>query len=140
MAFAAVRDPEDDKRHLFLHAKNNLAEPSPDLAYTIEQSIVTDAKIVTSRIVWDFGSVDMTAAEALAPQERDTPVLDDATAFLRDLVPPGHRMAQKDIEREAKAAGYAMRTVRRAKDKLKMKSVKPGMGEGWAWEMLVDQH
>ncbi len=140
VAFAAVRDPEDDKRHLFLHAKNNLAEPSPDLAYTIEQSIVTDAKIVTSRIVWDFGSVDMTAAEALAPQERDTPVLDDATAFLRDLVPPGHRMAQKDIEREAKAAGYAMRTVRRAKDKLKMKSVKPGMGEGWAWEMLVDQH
>jgi hypothetical protein len=53
VAFAAVRDPEDDKRHLFLHAKNNLAEPAPGLAYRIEQDFVTEMRIKTSPFVWD---------------------------------------------------------------------------------------
>jgi putative DNA primase/helicase len=44
VAFAAMRDPEDDKRHLFLHAKNNLAEPAQGLAYRIEQELVTEMR------------------------------------------------------------------------------------------------
>ena len=55
VAFAAIRDPEDDKRHLFLHAKNNLAEPAPGLAYRIEQDFVTEMRIKTSHVVWERG-------------------------------------------------------------------------------------
>jgi RecA-family ATPase len=135
VAFAAVRDPEDDKRHLFLHAKNNLAEPAPGLAYTIEQSLVTEMRIKTSRIVWEEGSVSITAAQAMAASQSKeiAPALEEAKQFLAGLV-GCDGMSVKEIEKEAKDAGMAWATMRRAKDALKLKSERDGYGGPWLWK------
>jgi hypothetical protein len=130
-----VRDPEDDKRHLFLHAKNNLAEPAPGLAYTIEQSLVTEMRIKTSRIVWEEGSVSITAAQAMAASQSKeiAPALEEAKQFLAGLI-GCDGMNVKEIEKEAKDAGMSWATMRRAKDALKLKSERDGYGGPWVWK------
>lgn len=117
VAFAAMRDPEDDKRHLFLHAKNNLAEPAPGLAYLIEQELVTEMRIKTSRIVWEKGSVSITAAQAMAASQSKAvaPALDEAKQFLVGLI-GFDGMPVTDIQKEAKDAGMSWATMRRAKE------------------------
>jgi hypothetical protein len=135
IAFAALRDPEDDKRHLFLHAKNNLAPPPPGLAYRIEQAFVTDMRIKTSHIVWEEGSVDITAAEAMAAsQGKDAaPALEEAKQFLAGLIGPDG-MLVKEIEKEAKEARISWATVRRAKDALKLNSAQVSFAGPWKWK------
>ena len=135
VAFAAVRDPDDDKRHLFLHAKNNLAEPAPGLAYTIEQSLVTEMRIKTSHIVWEEGSVSITAAQAMAAsQSKDVaPALEEAKQFLAGLIGCDGTPVN-EIEKEAKEAGMAWATMRRAKGALKLKSERDGYGGPWLWK------
>ena len=135
VAFAAMRDPEDDTKHLFLHAKNNLAEPAPGLAYHIEQEFVTDMRIKTSRVVWDQGSVSITAAQAMAASRAQdvAPALEEAKQFLAELV-GCNGMQVKEIEKEAKEAGLSWATMRRAKDELKLKSERDGYGGPWLWK------
>ena len=135
VAFAALRDPEDDTRHLFLHAKNNLAPPAPGLAYRIEQDYVTPALIKTSHIVWDAESVDITAAQAMAATRTQdvAPALEEAKQFLAGLVGCDGRSV-KEIEKEAKEAGISWATMRRAKDELKLKSERDGYGGPWLWK------
>ena len=135
VAFAALRDPEDDTRHLFLHAKNNLAPPAPGLAYRIEQDHVTPALIKTSHIVWDTESVDITAAQAMAASRAQdvSPALEEAKQFLAGLVGFDGKVV-KEIEKEAKEAGMSWATMRRAKDELKLKSERDGYGGPWLWK------
>jgi len=134
VAFAAVRDPEDDKRHLFLHAKNNLAEPAPGLAYRIEQDFVTEMRIKTSHIVWDMESVSITAAQAMAASQSKevAPALEEAKQFLAGVI-GCDGMLVKEIEKEAKEARISWATVRRAKDALKLKSVQVSFAGPWKW-------
>jgi putative DNA primase/helicase len=141
VAFAAVRDPDDDKRHLFLHAKNNLSPPAPGLAYRIEQDLVTPALIKTSHIVWEAGSVDITAAQAMAAsQSKDVaPALEEAKQFLAGM---GDGKLVKDIEKEAKEACLSWATVKRAKDALKIRSERDGYGSAgaWMWKMPMSTY
>ena len=134
VAFAALRDPEDDTRHLFLHAKNNLAPPAPGLAYRIEQDHVTPA-LINSHIVWDTESVNITAAQAMAASRAQdvSPALEEAKQFLAGLV-GFEGKAVKEIEKEAKEAGMSWATMRRAKDELKLKSERDGYGGPWLWK------
>jgi RecA-family ATPase len=135
VAFAAVRDPEDDKRHLFLHAKNNLAEPAPGLAYRIEQDFVTEMRIKTSHILWDTQSVSITAAQAMAASSAKdvAPALEEAKQFLAGII-GCDGMLVTEVQEEAKGAGLAWATVRRAKDALKLKSERDGYGGPWLWK------
>ena len=64
-AFAVLEDPNDKDRRLFLHAKNNLAQPPQGLAFRLEQ-VVVEKGIVTSRVQWESEPITMTANEALA--------------------------------------------------------------------------
>ena len=136
IGFAAMRDPEDDTKHLFLHAKNNLAPRPPGLAYRIEQRLVTEMLIKTSCIVWEPGSVDITAEQAMAASkapEDAAPALEEAKQFLATTIGTDG-MHVKEIEKEAKDAGLSWATVRRAKDKLKLISERDGYGGPWMWK------
>ena len=134
VAFAAMRDPEEDTRHLFLHAKNNLAEPAPGLAYGIQQELVTEMRIKTSRIVWEDGSVTITAAQAMAASHnKEAPALEEAKQFLATVIGCDGKPT-KEIEKEAKEACIPWATIRRAKDALGLKSVRPGFDSGWVWK------
>jgi putative DNA primase/helicase len=134
IAFAVIEDAEDSSRRLFLHAKNNLAAPPPGLAFKIEQLVLPNG-IATSRVAWEADPVNITADEAVAARrgKEVAPALDEAKQFLAGLMPPSG-MGVKEIEKEAKEAGLAWGTVRRAKEELGYQSMKSGMSDGWIWK------
>jgi DNA polymerase III delta prime subunit len=131
-AFAVMEDPDDPTCRLFLHAKNNLSAPPPGLSFRIEQVVLPVKGIETSRIVWDFGTVDMTADEAVAASQAGAtaPTLEEA----KDLVASLKGKNVKEIEKAGKDAGISWATMRRAKEKLGFKSSKDGLNGGWLWE------
>ncbi len=135
MAFALVEDPEDGnrERRLLLGVKNNLAPEPQGLACKVRQTIVGD-DIVTSRIDWEPEPVDITAKDALAA-EADSGGLprQEAEAFLRELLADGPKTA-KQVEREAEDAGIAWRTVRRAKERVGVRTRREQAEDGqWRW-------
>lgn len=56
----------------------------------------------------------------------------DAEQFLRDLLADGP-ISTKQVKADATGAGYAWRTIERAKRDLGIEAVKAGMKEGWQW-------
>ena len=57
-----------------------------------------------------------------------------ALEFLRDELATGPQSAQA-IKKAAAAAGVSWATIRRAKDELKIRSVKGSLQDGWFWEL-----
>src|SRR5262249_42851968 len=114
IAFAVIEDAEDATRRLFLHAKNNLAEPPQGLAFKIDQLLLPSG-IQTSRIAWEDSPVSITADEAIVARrgQKQAPSLEEAKQFLAGLVPP-NGMSVKKIEEEAKEAGIGLPHFRRA--------------------------
>jgi len=128
-AFAVLEDPNDKDRRLFLHAKNNLAEPPQGLAFRLEQFIVGEG-IVTSRVMWEPEPLSITADEALAADGKSSLALTEAECFLQALLADGPVLS-KQVDAEAQEAGVARATLRRAKANLGIKSYKDGMKGGW---------
>ena len=118
-----------------MHAKNNLAEPAPGLAYRIEQDFVTEMRIKTSHILWDTQSVSITAAQAMAASHSKgvAPALEEAKQFLAGII-GCDGMLVTEVQDEAKGAGLSWATVRRAKDALNLKSERDGYGGPWLWK------
>jgi putative DNA primase/helicase len=129
VAFTVIEDPENEQRRLFLHAKNNLAAPPRGLAFGLRQSLTTIGH--PSFVRWEAEPVSMTADEALAAgSARDgARPCDEAAEFLKELLSDGP-VAAKKVRAEAEDAGLAWRTVRRAKDKLKVIVTRDGFGPG----------
>jgi putative DNA primase/helicase len=135
-AFVVLEDPNDAERRLFLHAKNNLAEAVQGLAFRLEPSIVGEG-IVTSKVEWEPEPVTITANEVLAAHaasKKDHTALDETKCFLQQLLADG-AVAVEKVQSEARAAGLAWTTVRRAKKELGIKSGKAGMEGGWSWAL-----
>jgi putative DNA primase/helicase len=136
--YIVARDPNDTMRRLLLPAKNNVGDDRTGYAYRIEPAWLPGA-IQTCRIAWEPDAVTVTADEALAfrdanakPRPRDM-----AAGWLRDLL-ANHPVPVREIEDEAKAAGFSMSTVRRAADDLGITTEKTTFEGGWAWR-LPDQ-
>lgn len=143
MAFAVMADPEDEQRRLFLHVKNNLSAPPKGLAFRLWQRIVGDPgkAIIGSHVMWDPDPVSITANQALAAEasQGDQSALAEAEEFLRDLLAAGPT-PQKDIRAAADGSGIAWATVRRAKQRLGVVTVREteGFGKGagrWVWSI-----
>jgi putative DNA primase/helicase len=122
--------PDGEKRRVMAPHKSNLAEKPPSLSYRIVTSTVHN----TARVEW-MGATDhdanSLAAGNLNPHEKTE--LEAAKEFLREELKDG-RMWAKRVYSDARDAGISERTVRRAKDALRVKSEKIGT-EGWAWSL-----
>jgi hypothetical protein len=126
--YAAINDSEN-KRKLFVKAKNNLAaHDQQSLAYQFHAKAVgydEDLKrdIVAPFVEWAPEPVDVTASEAMeaavssaAPAARD-----EAKRFLSEYL-SGGPMPCKDIEEAAAANGVSRRTLYRIKAELQVVS------------------
>lgn len=129
-AWAVVKDKEDPTKRLFLPLKNNLAADVAGLSYTVvEQNGVPC-------LAWSPDPVSITADEAMALERPDGRAHErnETMDWLRAALADGP-LTCKEVERQAKEAGLAWRTVKRVKRDLKVVARKEGFGPngGWVW-------
>jgi len=133
-AWAVVRDADDPTgaRRLLLPVKNNLAaDAGTGLAFEL-----VDAGGGTPCLRWSADPITVNVDEALA-RPRGTPgptpaARDEAADWLRGIL-AGGPVAVALLREEGDAAGFTYATLRRAKETIGARSVKLGMGGGWAW-------
>ncbi len=124
-------DPDDDSRRILASTKSNLGPPPPALAYRLVS--VDDV----AKVDW-LGRTEHTARTLLdAPagdDERDA--RGEGAAFLEELLAVGP-LAAKEVYREAREAGIAKATLRRAKAQAGVTVSREGFGEGgrWIWKL-----
>lgn len=127
-------DPDDPekKRRILALTKTNLGPGCASLCYTIEP-----ADEGSIRVCWSGESLHHAAsllASSIAGEERTE--LEEAQEFLKDVLVEGP-LAAKAVIDKGKAQGFTERTVKRAKEKLSIRSKKVGSGAGstWEWEL-----
>lgn len=132
------RDPSDPdgargRRRIIAHAKCNVAAEAGPLAAHIDTEPVTvGARTIDVPVLVIDGPTDVEADDLLASRE-DWTARDDAAEFLAAEL-AGGAVSATEIRKRGDEAGHAWRTIRRAKDKLGVRSVKQGTG-GWTWEL-----
>jgi hypothetical protein len=129
-------DRDDPELRVLASVKTNLSAPPPSLSYRL----VPECDVV--RVKWE-GPVDVTAAALLAAQggdEDDPGGREGAETFLQELLAEGP-VPSKDVFGQARQAGIADRTLKRAKAVLGVKAHKAGGTFGgdpaWFWELPV---
>jgi putative DNA primase/helicase len=129
-----ARDSEDKARRLLLPGKNNLAREGSGLAFAICGE--------PPAISWEREPVAMSADDALSVENGDEKkkpgpkpeTRNKAAEWLRDVLKT-EPMAAGKIKDEAGEAGYAWRTVQRAKDDLGIKPYRDQFGGAWMWRL-----
>ncbi len=134
-AYIVAKDQADPLRRLLLPVKNNLGEDQTGYAFRIKSASLPGG-IATSRVAWEAERVTVTADDALAPaQDREErSAVDDAADFLRSLLADAPLPAKKVLA-EARDAGHAEKTLRRAAKSAAVEQYKDGMQGGWLWKL-----
>ena len=124
-----AKSPDDPRQRLMLPGKMNLAPDQTGLSFTLKEE---GAGVVA--VEWGE-SVGLSADAVLQPEavEEKSERL-EAMDWLRERLSEGP-ISQREIKGDAKAAGIAWRTVRRAKDSLGITSEKEGFKGGWRWQL-----
>jgi hypothetical protein len=129
-------DPEDENRRVLAMTKSNLAAMPAALAYRL----VEDELRGVARVQWD-GTTTYVAADLLGtsgPEERSA--LTGACEFLLDLLADGP-VPQAQVRAAAERTEWSWATVRRAKDRLGIRSQKvgqPGTRGEWRWILPLE--
>ena len=128
-----ARDPDDPtgERRIIAATKSNLGPLPPSLAFTV----ALRPGEPHPHIAWQ-GETTHRAADLLAQvEEGERGASDDAEAFLRERLAAAPVPA-REVQREARAAGIAPRTLERAKSRLHVKSIRPdGFTGPWFWTL-----
>ena len=126
-AFLVANAPEEADLHVLACTKNNLASPPPSLGYRI--AATPDGQ---PRLTWT-GRVDVTADDLVSNANYSIgEALADAVVFLEQLLQDGS-CPSEEAYRQARAAGIAERTLRRAKNQLGVISEKVCDEDKHAW-------
>lgn len=135
-AFIVAKDPEDEARRLFIPAKNNIAKDQGGLAFRIAPATLANG-IETSLVMWDAEPVNnVTADEVLMiptdPEQRSA--MEEAKTFLQGLLADAP-LSAKEVLSNARDAGHADKTIRRASKSLGIDPRKDGLRGGWMWAL-----
>ncbi|HRQ74250.1 MAG TPA: AAA family ATPase [Phycisphaerales bacterium] len=133
-AWAVVADKAEPGRRLLLPIKNNLSANRGGLAYSFVDSPGHDQP----QLAWEEGAVTLSADDALAVERGgERSVVDDAADWLREQLADGPRR-MRDVEGDAREAGYSVAALRRAKAALHVASRKPVFGGPWEWALPAE--
>jgi len=132
---AKVKDDDGKDKRILVRSKSNIGPDDGGFEYYIEQTEALPG-IPASMVTWG-AAIQGTARELLADAEADAgedqPAKGSAEDFLRELLTAP--TPAKTVQAEAKDAGHAWATVRRAADALGVARRKGGMGDGWYWSL-----
>ncbi|WP_457787189.1 AAA family ATPase [Pseudomonas sp. PL-6] len=131
---------EDTETRVLARAKSNISNDQGGVGYVVEPCTVGDG-IETTRVLWGE-RIEGSAREILADVEStgdddQRSEQEDAEQFLQDLLSAGP-VPVKQIKADASGAGFAWRTIERAKKSIGVDAVKVGMKEGWVWQLGVE--
>jgi len=138
----AVPTDQLSKRRL-VRLKSNIGPDGDGFEYTLDRKDTPGhVGVVGQFVVWGAkieGSAATLIGDIETPDKSDksdTSALEGAKRFLIKLLAAGP-MAAKELKREAKDAGIAWVTVRRAKDELGIEPYKRGFGGSgiWFWKL-----
>lgn len=130
--WAVSKASGNETNRLFIPVKNNLEKDIGGYSFTIESS-KTPAGIKTSVIKWDSEPITQSATELMRDSinNEEASALNRAESFLKDWFWEESCIETKIMEKEAKDAGIAHRTLERARTKLGAYSRKGA--KGWHW-------
>ena len=132
-AYAVTKCKDDPDRRLFLPLKNNLGDDKTGFAYTIQTG-----DNGAPYVAWEPEQVTVTADEAMAPgTDEEAPALREAMDWLIEELRHG-MVKVKDLQKVARDAGLSWRTVRRAKDRIGVKSEKRTFDGQWQWVLPIN--
>lgn len=131
---ARVKGEDGEERRILARSKSNIGPDDGGFEYHMEQVEVLPG-IEASRVAWGQpvqGSARELLTDNTEAGDEEKSAQECAAEFLVNLLRDGPTPT-KTVEAEAKAAGIAWRTVRRASDALYVKKRKTS--EGWYWSM-----
>lgn len=128
LATAKISNGETSKR-IFCRAKSNIGLDGDGFEYDIQQTELKDhAGIFTSYAI--FGNaVEGTALELLSEQDSENGS-NDCVEFLSELLGDGGKMAVNNIFSAGENSGFSKDQLKRAKNQLKVKTIREGFGKG----------
>jgi putative DNA primase/helicase len=137
-AFVALEEPDSDSdRRLLLAVKSNIGPLAQGIAYRLTTT-QTAAGIETVKVTWDGEPVDIAANEALREaaedQKHSGQQKREAENFLTGYLAAGPMPADKVTE-AAEANGISQRTLKRAKQTLRIVSEKDRFAGPWMWRL-----
>jgi putative DNA primase/helicase len=144
VVMVAAKEPEAEDgtagRRILARAKSNIGPDEGGFAYSLELvPMPGNATIEASVAVWgeriDGTARDMLAVAETSDDDGEAHAFNEARDFLLDFLMAGPKPA-KECKAAIGEAGLSLVTVKRAKSKLRIASVKDGMTGGWSWVLL----
>lgn len=123
-------DPDTPDKRAITQTKNNLGPLADSIGYVIEPDSTSPSG---ARFTWT-GISDLSAKRILEMMGNDEERAEkkDAEAFLREMLTDGEHLAS-DLMAEAKRCSISEKTLRRAKQSLKIVSRHEGFGKKVIW-------
>jgi AAA domain-containing protein len=141
LAFGYDPDVEDARRNgarVLAHAKCNVGPQAGSLSYAVASATVPsrDGEAIPTSLLTLLGESETSADALLLPRnEAETTALDEAEEFLIQELAEGERPV-KEVRKAASDAGIQARTLKRAKEHLRVESHRVGGSKGaWFWAL-----
>jgi putative DNA primase/helicase len=132
-AFLIAKDRENEMRRLFLPIKNNIGDDRTGLAFELQSAQVDSpaGMIDTCRVLWHAEPVTITADELMRPDgdESGQTATEEAVEWLRGLLTDVESLDRREIIEAAEKAGFAERTIYRARKDLGVVFAQSGFGK-----------
>lgn len=136
MAWSAARR-ENEGDYILVRAKSNISTLDGGIRYQLESVMVAE-NIETTKTTW-FGTIEGSAKELLNSAELiggdSGSVVDTAKEFLTELLSTVEKMSSKEVQAQAKEAGFSSASIRRAQERLNIKPFRPHGEKGWFWSL-----
>jgi RecA-family ATPase len=147
LVFAAARTKDDSGQdtdnRVFVRVKSNIGPDGGALTYSLNTRELPQG-IVTSRITWG-GQIEGKARDILANAEQsdvdrdEDSALGEATQCLGEILGDGQLHEANEVIHEARSAGHAERTIRRAREALRIRPERNGKTRKWYWRLPAQQ-
>jgi hypothetical protein len=140
VALVAARDPDDESSNVLSVEKSNLGRIDvPGLTYRVDGAeIATDeSPAIAGLLVWT-GETDRRVRDIMADHDGERTERHEAAKWLTDyLTDLGGEATAKDVKAAASRAGFADRTLDRARSRAGVTTGRTGFGKGaiYVWRL-----
>jgi hypothetical protein len=142
VALVAARDPDDESSNVLSVEKSNLGRIDvPGLTYRVDGvEIATDEGPASAGLLVWTGETDRRVRDIMADAGGERGERDEAGRWLIDyLTDLGGEAAAKDVKAAARAAGFAERTLDRARSRAGVTTGRAGFGKGAVYVWRLDE-